>query len=231
MCCRTRSAVRGDCLKSPEEALAKGLHFMRVHSCVEEPGGNENGHEGVCAFRFLLDNYEKPWQHVFFLHGDANTPHHVLVSSELTRYLKRNEWPVWPARYADIKKEHCGCKLMTDAYPSRDRALFGPKDFWFTHITWWGRCCGRDPAAALAERWRPAARARGRLLAYGHGAYVLHNGSLASPMSYMFSVDRRSAPSARRLPRGELSHVRGRALAGGRDERRAARRAPAPTRL
>ena len=90
------------CDSAPVKSALAGLHFMRVHSCVEEPGGNENGHEGVCAFRFLLDNYEKPWQHVFFLHGDANTPHHVLVSSELTRYLKRNEWPVWPARYADI---------------------------------------------------------------------------------------------------------------------------------
>ena len=38
-----------------------GLRRMRVHSCVEEPGGHENGHEGVCAYRFLLDNYEAPW--------------------------------------------------------------------------------------------------------------------------------------------------------------------------
>ena len=185
------------CDSAPVKSALAGLHFMRVHSCVEEPGGNENGHEGVCAFRFLLDNYEKPWQHVFFLHGDANTPHHVLVSSELTRYLKRNEWPVWPARYADIKKEHCGCKLMTDAYPSRDRAMFGPKDFWFTHLTWYlgTMLRPRDPtAAALAERWAAGgACARPPCSRGGHGAYVLHNGSLASPMSYMFSVDRRSA--------------------------------------
>ena len=37
-----------------QTALGK-LSKIRVHSCVEEPGGHENGHEGVCAYRFLLD--------------------------------------------------------------------------------------------------------------------------------------------------------------------------------
>ena len=49
----------------------KKLTRVRLHSCVEEPGGHENGHEGVCAYRFLLDQYDKPWEHVFFLHGDV----------------------------------------------------------------------------------------------------------------------------------------------------------------
>ena len=34
-------------------------------------GGNEAGHEGVCAFRFLIDNYQRPWRGVYFTHGDV----------------------------------------------------------------------------------------------------------------------------------------------------------------
>jgi hypothetical protein len=51
-------------------ATIGGWEKMRLHSCIEEPGGHENGHEGVCAFRFLLDHYDDPtWRGVFFLHG------------------------------------------------------------------------------------------------------------------------------------------------------------------
>ena len=49
---------------------------MGVHSCIEEPGGNEAGHEGVCAFRFLMDNYHRPWRGVYFTHGDVHLPKH-----------------------------------------------------------------------------------------------------------------------------------------------------------
>jgi hypothetical protein len=48
----------------------RNLKRVGLHSCVEEPGGHANGHEGVCAFRFLLDHYDdSEWKGVFFLHG------------------------------------------------------------------------------------------------------------------------------------------------------------------
>ena len=43
------------CGSAPAVEAMKSLRHMRVHECVEEPGGHENGHEGVCAYRFLLD--------------------------------------------------------------------------------------------------------------------------------------------------------------------------------
>ena len=48
---------------------------MRLHRCVEEPGGHENGHEGVCVFRFLIDHYDDTsWTGVYFLHGVRAMP-------------------------------------------------------------------------------------------------------------------------------------------------------------
>ena len=74
----TALCLRQDLLcKEPAVTAALGnLTRMRTHSCVEEPGANEAGHEGVCAFRFLMDNYDRPWHGVYFTHGDVPGPKH-----------------------------------------------------------------------------------------------------------------------------------------------------------
>ena len=169
-----------------------GLRRMRVHSCVEEPGGHENGHEGVCAFRFLLDNYEAPWEHVFFLHGDVVTSHHAQQFKAFRAYLSRNEWPPWPRSRALMTAEHCGCGHWGGLLQP-----FGPRDFWFMGLTWWlGQMVEpREPTArALAAEWAAAADCRhGTCSRQGVGAYPLHNGTLSSPLGFMFAVDRAAA--------------------------------------
>ena len=84
------------CGSSEVQSAMHGLKKMTVHSCVEEPGGHENGHEGVCAYRFLIDNYDKPWDGVYFLHGDVVTGHHSSQFRFFREYLSKNEWPAWP---------------------------------------------------------------------------------------------------------------------------------------
>ena len=169
-----------------------GLQRMRVHSCVEEPGGHENGHEGVCAFRFLLDNYEAPWKHVFFLHGDVVTSHHAQQFKAFRAYLSRNEWPPWPRSRALMTAEHCGCGHWGGLLQP-----FGPRDFWHMGLTWWlGQMVEpREPTArALAAEWAAAADCRhGTCSRQGVGAYPLHNGTLSSPLGFMFAVDRAAA--------------------------------------
>lgn len=173
-----------------------GLRRVGVHSCVEEPGGNENGHEGVCAFRFLLDNYDAAWEGVYFLHGDMpNRPMHAIQFADLRRFLARDRWPPWPARgtaSGAISDRHCGCgKLGSSPSP------FGPRDFWFDHITWWLGTFLR-PADAAADAslaaWERHAECRqGACSRAGHAAYPLHNGSLYFPAGFMFAIDRAAA--------------------------------------
>ncbi len=168
---------------------------MRIHSCVEEPGGDANGHEGVCAFRFLLDNYERPWRNVFFLHGDVARPKHATQYHAFREFLLRDAWPAWPrTTRASMTPEICGCGVVGARHNP-----FGPVDFWHRTITWWlGNFISlREPhAAATAHEWAGRAecdaRAR-RCLRSGLGAYPLHNGTMISPLGYMFNLDRKSA--------------------------------------
>jgi len=168
---------------------------MRVHSCVEEPGGNANGHEGVCTFRFLLDNYDRPWDNVFFLHGDVHKGKHHQQFASFRAFLQRDEWPAWPTDTREKMTERiCGCTPMGVQHNP-----FGPVDFWHMGITWWlGNFVRlRDPhAAATARNWTRQAeceKSTGRCVRSGVASYPLHNGSLVSPLGYMFNLDRRSA--------------------------------------
>jgi len=176
------------------ETLSK-LH-MRIHSCVEEPGGHENGHEGVCAFRFVVDNYDQPWKNVFFLHGDVppqfSGKHHFQYAA-LLEFLRRDEWPAWPKTRAAMTQTICGC----GAAGARANQ-FGHADFWYQTITWWlgNFVAPRDQdTARAADDWVAAADCdpyTNRCRRSGVGAYMLHNGSLSSPLGFMFNVDRRS---------------------------------------
>ena len=182
----TAICLRQD-LRCKEPAVAKALGNltqMRMHSCVEEPGANEAGHEGVCAFRFLMDNYDRSWHGVYFTHGDVPGPKHGGQFWRMRKFFQDNEWPPWPDRREDITPRHCGCNVPSTG------ALFGPKDFWFKTVTWWmGEMTSlRDPAAAnTSATWISNIGRRA-----SEGAYFLHNGTLFSPIGFMFAVDRRS---------------------------------------
>ena len=186
------------CSSTHAQEAMRGLKRMRIHSCVDEPGGHENGHEGVCAYRFLIDNYEKPWDGVFFLHGDVVTGHHGYQYHAFKEFLSRNEWPAWPPTRAQMRTEHCGCGHWGSLFNP-----FGPRDFWHMAITWWlGQMIApREPTyAALADQWAASAdcRADGSqrhsvCIRSSVGAWPLHNGTLSSPLGFMFAVDRASA--------------------------------------
>jgi hypothetical protein len=187
------------CLKGlncDDEETVKALgaiRNVRVHSCVEVPGGSANGHEGVCAFRFLLDNYGEPWTHVYFAHADVHKPKHAVQFQALRSYLARNEWPVWPRSIAKLTQDHCGC---VGAMPSKPLP-FGPVDFWWPHITWWlGNFVSlAEPSAAFtSDSWASqAACSKGGCSRAGFGAYLLNNGTWSSPIGFMFAVDRAAA--------------------------------------
>lgn len=171
-----------------------GLKKIHLHSCVEEPGGSANGHEGVCAFRFLLDNYERrDWQHVYFAHADVHGPKHRSQFRAMKSYLAQASWPIWPKSLANMTSEHCGCVGTFPSHPP----LFGPSDFWWKHITWWlGNfvALADQTAHKTSEEWSARAECtHGGCSRAGFGAYLLNNGTWASPIGFMFGVDRASA--------------------------------------
>ena len=182
------------CKSDAAESALRSLKRIRIHSCIEEPGGHENGHEGVCAYRFLLDNYDLPWNNVYFLHGDIVTGHHAGQFHSFKRFLAADVWPPWPKTRAEITHDHCGC-----GHWGSDLNPFGPRDFWFNVLSWWlgQMITPRDPhARELAERWAASAdcnRRSGVCGRYGVGAWPLHNGTLSSPLGFMFAVDRAAA--------------------------------------
>lgn len=180
------------CTASHTKTALHKLKNMRIHSCVEEPGGHENGHEGVCAYRFLLDQYDKPWEGVFFLHGDVHTSHHGVQYRAFKEYLAKNEWPKWPSTRFEMRTEHCGCGHYASLFNP-----FGPRDFWHQVMTWWmGQfLMPRDPAArSQLDSWQSSAScSRGVCTRAGVGAWPLHGGTLNSPLGFMFAVDRASA--------------------------------------
>ena len=170
-----------------------GLRKVTIHSCVEEKGGSANGHEGVCAFRFLLDNYHQPWGHVYFLHGDMHRPKHSLQYAALKRYLDKKEWPLWPRTRSAITADICGCQTAAWPYPPP----FGPRDFWYASITWWlGNFLQLADRTAneASERWAAHAEcSHGGCSRSGLASYMLHNGTWNFPLGFMFVVDRASA--------------------------------------
>ncbi|KAL1526340.1 hypothetical protein AB1Y20_015054 [Prymnesium parvum] len=178
LCLKGRS-----CRSAGVVAALRGLRKLRVHSCVEEPGGHEYGHEGVCAFRFLMDNYDAShaWTGVYFLHADMPAGKHAVQLSVLKRFLSAGEWPPWPESYGELQERHCGCRLLDGP--------FGPRDFWYTAISWYLShfVVPRDPSAAASlANWMQHVVGRREEA----GAYPLHNGSLKSPEGAMFAVDR-----------------------------------------
>ena len=188
--------LKGLQCRAPHIARAlRSMRRVRLHSCVEEAGGHEAGHEGVCAFRFLLDQYEDAtWQHVFFIHGDINAGKHSGQKAHFMRYLMRPLWPAWPESLAEMQPEHCGCGPLGTLH-----SPFGPRDFWFESISWWlGSMLTRSAAneSAHIERWASSAdcdHGSSTCSRSGMGAYPLHGGALSSPRGFMFAIDRAAA--------------------------------------
>lgn len=175
--------MRGTLRCAAVHAVAQQWRKAVLHSCVEEPGGNERGHEGVCAFRFLLDNLDNQnWSHVYFAHGDIYTPHHGWSRRALQKLVRqRGEWPEWPAAAADVHRGILSANYVAGS--------FGPRDFWHVPITWWLQTFVQykdEKMAQQAAAWEQHASP-------GHAVWPLHNGTLRFPMSFMFSVDRRAA--------------------------------------
>ena len=83
-----------DCKSNNVQDVLRKLNIP-LHSCVEEPGGHEFGHEGVCTFRFLMDNYNRPWTGVYFMHADVPHPKHTRQFKALNVFLQRHEWVGW----------------------------------------------------------------------------------------------------------------------------------------
>ena len=190
--------LKGLSCNSYIKATVSTWQFMRLWRCVEEPGGHENGHEGVCAFRFLLDHYDSTaWDGVYFLHGDVHSnPRHSTQFNAFRTYLARAEWPAWPALRMDVSAEHCGCDL-----DGVRKSPFGPRDFWYNALSWWlgTMITRREPSDRhRVEAWQRAAECarssdRLRCSRSGDGAYPIHQGVLSSPLGFMFGVDRASA--------------------------------------
>ena len=69
---RVSFCLKGLRCSASASILARHIAPAELHSCVEEPEGRTNGTEGVCAFRFLADNYAaKGWSGVYFAHDDV----------------------------------------------------------------------------------------------------------------------------------------------------------------
>ena len=167
------------------------IQNVTLHSCVHEPGGHQHGHEGVCVFRFLIENYHKPWQNVFFLHGDIQLPKHNFSRYYFEEFLQNDEWPPWPNSIEQMDKKYCGCG-------PRPWESFGPRDFWYKSITWWlGNFItfSNHADAVSIEQWLKAAACTkgGYCKRSGIGAYPFHMGALKFPLGYMFHVDRETA--------------------------------------
>jgi hypothetical protein len=108
-------------------------------------------------------------------------------------YLARNEWPKWPSSRFEMTAAHCGCGHYGSLLNP-----FGPRDFWHLVLTWWlGQfLVPRDPTARAAlEAWQASADCNkgGVCSRAGVGAWPLHNGTLNSPLGFMFAVDRAAA--------------------------------------
>ena len=177
------------CDAAPMAGALRNLRRIRLHSCVEEPGGDEWGHEGVCVFRFLIDNYNvsaRPWDGVYFAHADVPRPKHTVQYGLMHQFFQRladgAPWPQWPD-HGPVTNQHCGCHVMSGP--------FGPVDFWYKALSWYlGHFIKpRDHTYAAAVH----AMMRTTMQRQEAGAYLLHNGTLSMAEGYMFAVDSGSA--------------------------------------
>ena len=141
--------------------LARQIAPAELYSCVEEPAGRANGTEAVCAFRFLVDNYERrDWAGVYFAHDDlAVNGAHIASFDALETFLRRSEWPQWPESPYDLSARECGCAVV------RERG-FGQGYYWWKPMHWWIESFrGRDGEQLVADQ------------------------RLHWPLSFMFAVD------------------------------------------
>ena len=125
-----------------------------LHSCFEEPGGRANGTESVCAFRFLVDNYDTPgWDGVYFAHDDiAVNQAHRWPRAALKNFLAANAWPPWPAEGAT--EASCGCGLV-------GHEVLRPGYYWYASLRWclheWlGHEAGSAPLSGSGFKWPSA---------------------------------------------------------------------------
>ena len=162
------------------------------HKCSKRNLSRELTHGAWCSL--LLQNYETPWDGVYFLHADINTAHHGEQHRSLLDFLNKNRWPKWPATRFQITHEHAGCGRWAST-----QNAFGPKDFWHLVMTWWlgQSLVPRDPSwAATHDQWVRTADChtkRGVCNMGGVGAWPLHNGTLSSCLGFMFAIDRAAA--------------------------------------
>ena len=61
----------------------------------------------MCAFRFLMDNYHRPWRGVYFTHGDVPLSKHWGQYRRMRTFFKEDQWPPWPDRREEITAQHC----------------------------------------------------------------------------------------------------------------------------
>ena len=165
------------------ESALRSLKRIRIHSCIEEPGGHENGHEGVCIPippRQLRSAVEQ------CLLSSRRHCHRPSRPIPFVQRFAADVWPPWPKTRAEITHDHCGCGHWGLTSIHSARAIFGSMFSW-----WLGQMITpRDPhARELAERWAASAdcnRRSGVCGRYGVGAWPLHNGTLSSPLGFMF---------------------------------------------
>ena len=127
--------------------------------------------EGVCAYRFLLDQYDKPWRSL--LSAYVHTSHHGVQYRAFKEYLAKNEWPKWPSTRFEMRTEHCGCGHYASLFNP-----FGPRDFWHQVMTWWmgqflmPRDLRRARSSTPGSRVPRALAASALELALGRGHYM-----------------------------------------------------------
>lgn len=175
------ACMRGNLSCADAHAAAALWKVTRLQSCVEEPGDVEFGHEGVCAFRFLVDYLvDSTWSHVYFAHGDITRSKHRRSYNALQALVARSQWPEWPEETRRVD----GSVLAANF----NQATFGPVDFWHPAINWWLSTFiqYRGDMAMAAASWERAAPPR-------HVSWPLHNGTLRFPISFLFQVDRVTA--------------------------------------
>jgi hypothetical protein len=168
--------MRGTLSCADAQTAVAAWNATRLHSCVEEPGDVAFGHEGVCAFRFLLDNLDNStWSHVFFAHGDIARAKHGRSYVALQALVARKQWPEWPEETRQIGKSVLAANFA--------QASFGPRDFWHPSINWWLSTFlqYRDGMGTAAASWEKAAPPQ-------HVSWPLHNGTLRFPISFLFQV-------------------------------------------
>ena len=170
--------------------LARQIAPAELHSCVEEPGGRTNGTEGVCAFRFLMDNYpqkkeRQDWPGVYFAHDDIALNHgaHTASYNALRTFLgsSNGEWPRWPASPYDVTAKECGCLVI------RERGFD-------SRYYWWRPMCAAPPPSHMREP-TPSRCYGGRRwwiesFLGSEGERLVAEERIHWPLAFMFAIDK-----------------------------------------